>query len=254
MARLNQTKTKTQAIQLAQEETVNYEGAVAYHLKPQERLIEQVLGSFWSEDLFYTKGGTVTSQILKDIQEVAKVNPKFILQLAAFARNELYLRTAPQVLLVEAANINECKPYIREYAPKIVKRADELSEAVAYQLQRNGGKKGFPNSLKVGLAKAFQNFDEYQLNKYDSNKATVSIGDVVKLVHPEFAGNEEYRKALYNYLTKDEVSPALKKIYALKQLLAKDAFDVEAEGLLGRLDIRDLPQLVGYELLEKGLP
>lgn len=232
MARLNQTKTKASAIALAQEETVNKEGAVAYKLKPQERLIEQVLGSFWQEDLFYQKGTDTTNQILKDIQEVAKVNPKFILQLAAFARNEIYLRTAPQVLLVEAANINACKPYIREYTPKIVKRADELSEVVAYQLAKANGKKGFPNALKVGLARAFKNFDEYQLNKYDSAKLDVSLGDVVKLVHPEFNGNEEYRKALYNYLTKDEVSEALPKIFALKKLLAQDTLNEESEALI----------------------
>lgn len=232
MAKLNTSKTKASAIALAEETTVNKEGAVAFKLKPQERLIEQVLGSFWNEDLFYQKGTDTSTQILKDIGEVAKVNPKFILQLAAFARNEIYLRTAPIVLLVEAANINACKQYIREYTPKIVKRADELSEAVAYQLARNNGKKGFPNSLKVGLARAFQNFDEYQLNKYDSNKSAVSLGDVAKLVHPEFKGTEDYRKAIYNYLTKDEVSEVLPKIYALKQLLAKDSLDEEAEKLI----------------------
>ena len=232
MARLNQTKSKASAVALAEETTLNKEGAVAFKLKAQDRLIEQVLGSFWNEKTFYQKGSDTTGQILKDIQEVAEKNPKFILQLAAFARNEINMRTAPQVLLVEAANINACKPYIREYTPKIVKRADELSDVVAYQLSRGNGKKGFPNSLKVGLARAFKNFDEYQLNKYDSNKTEVSIGDVVKLVHPEFNGDEEYRKAIYNYLTKDEVSPALKKIFALKQLLAKDSLDAEAEELI----------------------
>lgn len=232
MARLNQTKTKTNAIALEKEKTTNYEGAVAFKLSAQNRLIEQVLGSFWNEDSFYTKGKTISKSILKDIQEVAKTNPKFILQLAAYARNEIYLRTTPQVLLVEAANIEACKPFIREYTPKIVKRADELSEVVAYQLVRNKGKKGFPNALKVGLARAFKNFDEYQLNKYDSSKADVSIGDVIKLVHPEFNGDEAYRKALYSYLVRDEVSPELTKIYALKQLLAKDEIDAEAEELI----------------------
>lgn len=232
MARLNATKTKANEIALAKETTTNYEGATAFKLRAQDRLIEQVLGSFWNEDLFYTKGETIRKQILADIAEVAKSDPKFILQLAAYARNEIYLRTAPQVLLVEAANIDACKPFIREYTPKIVKRADELSEVVAYQLSKNNGKKNFPNSLKVGLARAFRNFDEYQLNKYDSSKSAVSIGDVIKLVHPEFNGDEEYRKALYNYLTKDEVSPLLTKIYPLKELLAKETIDAEAEDLI----------------------
>jgi hypothetical protein len=223
MAGLNKTKTKVAATKLAEELTVNEEGAPAYKLTAKNRLIEQVLGAFWNEKNFY--GKDVKKSVLADIQTVAKTDPKFILQLAAFARNEIYLRTAPQVLLVEAANIEACKPFVREYTPKIVKRADELSEVVAYQIEKNGGHKGFPNSLKNGLADAFKNFDEYQLNKYDSSKAEVSLGDVVKLVHPTFEGNEEYRKALYNYLTKDEVSESLTKIYALKQLLALDSID-----------------------------
>lgn len=205
MAKLNATKTKVAAIELIQETTTNYEDAPAFTLKAKDRLIERVLGSFWNEDLFYTKGTDQSKAIVKDINEVAASDPKFVLQLAAYARNFLYLRTAPQVLLTEAANIDACKPFIREYTPKIVRRADELAEVVAYQLNRNNGKTNFPNSLKDGLAKAFSNFDEYQLNKYDSNKSSVAIGDVVKLVHPKFEGTEEYRKALYNYLTKDEV-------------------------------------------------
>lgn len=232
MAKLNTTKTKVASTRLAEEITVNEEGATAFKLKAKDRLIEQVLGSFWNEKLFYTKTGDTRKQIIKDIAEVAKTDPKFVLQLAAFARNEINLRTAPQVLLVEAANIAECKPFVREYTPKIVKRADELSEVVAYQLEKNGGHKGFPNSLKSGLKTTFQNFDEYQLNKYDSNKSAVSLGDVVKLVHPVFKGDEEYRKAIYAYLTKDEVSPALKKIFAQKQLLAKSELDAEAEELI----------------------
>jgi 60 kDa SS-A/Ro ribonucleoprotein len=231
MAKLNATKAKVTAVAVAEETTVNYEGATAYNLKAKDRLIEQVLGSFWNEKLFYTEGSTITTQIISDIKEIADVDPKFILQLAAYARNELYLRTAPQVLLVEAANIEKCKPFVRAYTPKIVKRADELSEAVAYQLSTHG-KKAFPNSLKKGLADAFGNFDEYQLNKYDSSKSSVSLGDVAKLVHPPLG------KPMYNYLTKDEVdAEALPKIGALRVLLAKDKIDDEAIELIRKSNV-----------------
>ncbi len=231
MARLAQSKTTVAQALVAQELTVNKEGAEAYKLTERQRLIEAVLGSFWNEDLFYQKGQYTTKQIISDIAAVGKVEPKFILQLAAYARNYLYMRTAPQVLLVEAAHIEGCKPYIREYTPKIVKRADELSEVVSYQLQKHGKAK-FPNSLKKGLADAFKNFDEYQLNKYDSDKRDVSLGDVAKLVHPQLG------KAMYNYLTKDEVdADALPKLGALKALLAKDKLDEEALELVGKSNV-----------------
>lgn len=230
MAKLNTTKTAVKAKTVLAETTTNYEGAEAFTLKAKDRLIEQVLGSFWNEDTFYAKGSKISNSILKDIKEVAAVDPKFILQLAAYARNEIYLRTTPQVLLVEAANIEACKPFVREYTPKIVKRADELSEVTAYQLAAHG--KPVPNSLKKGLQDAFKTFDEYQLNKYDSSKASVSLGDVARLVHPALG------KGLYSYLTTGEVdSEALPKTAALKALLAKDSIDDEAVELIRKSSV-----------------
>lgn len=229
MAKLN-TKTAVALQSLDMEnQTVNEEGAVAWKLPAKDRLIERVLGAFWSEDTFYKEGSKIAAEIVKDIREVAAVNPKFVLQLAAYARNEIYLRTTPQVLLVEAANIEACKPFIREYTPKIVKRADELSDVIAYQLSAHG--KPIPNSLKKGLAAAFATFDEYQLNKYDSSKKAVSLGDVLNLIYRK----EGYpvSKAMRNYLVNDVVDgDALPKIAALKQLLAKETLDAEAKALV----------------------
>lgn len=233
MVTLNTSKTKVRTKAIKSEVTRNNHD-VAYTLKPIERLIERTLGAFWNENLFYTKGSKVSADIVKDLKAVAKKDPKFPLQLAAFARNELYLRTTPQVLLVEAANIEESKKYVREYTPKIVKRADELSEVIAYQLATHG--KPIPNSLKKGLADAFANFDEYQLNKYDSDKGSVSLGDVLKLIARK--DNWPVSKALRNYLINDEVDvEALPKTAALKALLAKDTIDSEAEELIRKSSV-----------------
>jgi len=224
MVKLN-TKTVTSLETLDPENlTLNEEAAVAWKLPAKDRLIERVLGAFWSENTFYKSGDKIANEIVKDIKEVAKSDPKFVLQLAAYARNEIYLRTTPQVLLVEAANIEACKPFVREYTPKIVKRADELADVIAYQLSAHG--KPIPNSLKKGLAAAFAVFDEYQLNKYDSDKKGVSLGDVLHLIYRR----EGYpvSKAMRNYLINDVVDEeALPKIAALKQLLAKDTLDLE---------------------------
>jgi len=224
MARIN-TKSVVNIKSLDLENvTTNEEGAVAWKLPAKDRLIERVLGAFWNENTFYKSGDKIAKEIVKDIKEVAKIDPKFVLQLAAYARNEIYLRTTPQVLLVEAANIEECKPFVREYTPKIVKRADELAEVIAYQLSVHG--KPIPNSLKKGLAAAFANFDEYQLNKYNSDKKGVSLSDVLHLIYRK----EGYpvSKAMWNYLVNDEIdADALPKIAALKELLSKDKLDLE---------------------------
>ena len=178
MATLNKTRKATRIANIEEEKTVNMEGALAFKMDAKSRLIERSVGAFWNEDLFYAKGSTIAADLVADIAAVAATDPKFVLQLAAWARNELYLRTTPQVLLTEAANIQACKPFVREYTPKIVRRADELAEVIAHQLSTHG--KPIPNSLKKGLADAFSKFDEYQLNKYDSSKSAVSLGDVLQ--------------------------------------------------------------------------
>jgi 60 kDa SS-A/Ro ribonucleoprotein len=231
MARLNTKEVVALQSLDMENQTFNEEGVVAWKLPAKSRLIERVLGAFWSEDTFYKEGSKIAAEIVKDIKEVAAINPKFVLQLAAYARNEIYLRTTPQVLLVEAANIEACKPFIREYAPKIIKRADELSEVIAYQLSAHG--KPIPNSLKKGLAAAFATFDDYQLNKYDSAKKAVSLGDVLNLIYRK----EGYpvSKAMRNYLVNDVVDvEGLPKIAALKQLLALPEFNQEAMDLIAK--------------------
>ena len=226
MAGLN-TKTISPNIPV-EEITVNYHD-VAYKLKPIEALIEATVGAFWNEDAYYAKGSILSGQVLSNVAEVAKSDPRFPLQLAAYARNVLNLRTTPQVLLVEAANIEASKPFVRSYAPKIIKRADELSGVTAYQLSAHG--KPIPNSLKKGVADAFAKFDEYQLNKYDSEKGAVKLGDVLRLIDRKT--NYPVTRAMYNYLVNDEVdAEALPKIAALKKLLSKDAIDVEAKQLI----------------------
>jgi len=232
MARLNATKRTRVTETLAEETTTNLAGGKAFKLTPHAKLIEQVVGAFWNEDLYYAKGSKTSAQIVQGVKDVAKDDPRFPLQLAAYARNVLYLRTTPQVLLVEASRIEACKPFVREYTSKIVKRADELTDIVAYYTSTSGSHKGFPNSLKRGLADAFVKFDEYQLNKYDSSKSVVTLGQVAQLVHPALG------KAMYNFLTKDEVdAEALPKIGALKALLAKDKIDAEAIELIGKSNV-----------------
>jgi 60 kDa SS-A/Ro ribonucleoprotein len=228
MATLNKSRSTNIATRRQAESTQTYHGN-AFKTNAVERLIERTVGAFWNENSFYEKGDKRDNALVSDLREVAKTDPRFPLQLAAWARNELYLRTTPQVILVESANIEEAKPYVRQYTPKIVKRADELAEVIAYQLSAHG--KPIPNALKKGLADAFSNFDEYQLNKYDSDKGAVSLGDVLRLIARK--KNWPVSEALRNYLVNDVVdADALPKIGALKALLQKDSIDAEAEELI----------------------
>lgn len=220
--------------------TANFEGGLAFELCAKERLYTRVVTSMFGEDKFYQKGEDHAAEIRKDIAEVAKADPEFVLKLAAYARNEMYLRSAPIVLLVEAAAIPACKPFVRKWAPSIIRRADEPSEAIAYWISRHGdigdrgqkgGKGAFPNCLKKGISDALKHFDEYQLVKHNSEHYAVKLRDVLRVCHPD--PETEDRRALYRYFLTDEINEdLLPKLAARKKLARLKEFNDEARQLI----------------------
>ena len=200
--------------------TVNYEGGTAY--SPDDSRIKltlMTLSTLFNENKFYVSAQEHDTEIVNLIHAAAQKDPEFVLQLAKFLRNNMYLRSAPIVLLTEASMINECKPYVRKYTPEVIKRPDELTEVIAYWINRHGdiGRKGtvpFPNSLKKGLADAIKQLDEYQLWKYNRN-GIVKLRDVINIVHPE---PESIKQSdLFRYLLDETVTDNIEKITAIKK-------------------------------------
>jgi len=214
-----------------QKYTRNYEGEKVYRMTPEMELYERVLTNLVGEDKFYTKGSEDLENLKNIVQKVLESDPKFVLQLANYARNFMNLRSVPILLLVLASLNDGAKPYVREYTPKIVKRADELAEVISLfnllvgDIGDQAPKGSLPASLKKGLADTFGNFDEYQFNKYKTG-----LKDVLRLTHPK--PKNEYQNQLYRYLIYDEVGEELKQIRALKKLLQKKEFDAEALELI----------------------
>ncbi len=214
-----------------QKYTRNYEGEKVYRMTPEMELYERVLTNLVGEDKFYTTGSEDLENLKNIVQKVLESDPKFVLQLANYARNYMYLRSVPILLLVLASLHDGAKPYVREYTPKIVKRADELVEVISLfnllvgDIGDQAPKGSLPASLKKGLADTFETFDEYQLDKYKTG-----LKDVLRLTHPK--PKDSYQNQLYRYLIYDEVGEELKQIRALKQLLAKEKFDEETIELI----------------------
>ncbi|MBS3760660.1 MAG: TROVE domain-containing protein, partial [Halodesulfurarchaeum sp.] len=89
--------------------TTNYEGGEAFapadpRLALYKRTINQLL-----EGSFYETDDEQLAAVVRRFDAAADEDPEFVLQLAAYARQELYLRDIPQVLLVLAANDDRFK-------------------------------------------------------------------------------------------------------------------------------------------------
>lgn len=163
----------------------NYEGAKAYVMTPELELYAAVVTAGLS-DSFYEK----KDDRLNRIRELmANNDPAYIARLAIYARHQMNLRSVPMVLAVELARINSGNDLVGKTVNGVVRRADEITEMLAYyQLanKRKGPKKlnKLSKQVQKGLAAAFNRFDEYQFAKYNRD-AEIRLRDALFLVHPK---------------------------------------------------------------------
>ena len=171
MAKLNKPAGIAGIVDREPTRTTNYEGGMAFTITAKKRLYSRVVTCLVGEPKFYketkTENGVTTvvaqnqdSLLLADLKEVATKDPEFILKLANYTRNKMNLRTIPIVMLVEASlratADGACQQYVRQYAPHIIRRADELAEAVAYLQSKLGniGSKSPTGSMPASLREA----------------------------------------------------------------------------------------------------
>jgi 60 kDa SS-A/Ro ribonucleoprotein len=188
---------------------VNHEGSLAYSLDPLTDLYIRAASTLVGEPKYYESAREADSELLKSIQKAIEVDPEFVLQLAVYCREKLYLRSVPLMLLAEYANSKAVGkvPNARKYVSRTIQRADELTELLAYQFARNKviprTKGKIPMVLKHGLADAFSKFDEYQFSKYN-REGTVKLRDVLFLTHPKPENLE--RQTLYERIAQDNLA------------------------------------------------
>lgn len=184
----------------------NLAGGLAYKVTPEQELVRRVCAGFLGEPKFYEPSGKKQMEAIEQLSKL--VSRRFLLQLANFARTRMKMRSAPMLLLLLAAEHGEApRSDVREYAQKIIQRADEPAELIAGWLDRKGSKQKLPSALKRGIADSLEKFDEYSLKKNDSNKASVKLKDVIKIVHPRPKTSERsdlYKRALEGTLKTPE--------------------------------------------------
>ena len=158
----------------------NKEGHAAYAMNKKERLVTQVLTTFFGEPKFYGKNDHA---IIELARAMAKEEPEFIAKLAVFARQEFHMRSVSHVLTAILAHEPNGKKYIRQLVPAVTVRADDITEILSAYLHFYG--KPIPNSLKKGINDAFARFDEYALAKYKGEQNKLKMRDIPRICHPK---------------------------------------------------------------------
>lgn len=165
--------------------TTNHEGEKAYKLSPRLELYTLVVTSMFSDNFYESSDGRL--ERLRTL--IKRVDPEFVAKLAVYAREQMYLRTMPMILVVELAKVHNGDDLVRRTLSRVIKRADEITETLAYYSlanERTDVKKlgKLSNQIRLGLSDAFNKFDEYQFAKYNRD-GNISLKDALFLVHPK---------------------------------------------------------------------
>lgn len=187
MSRFNQTETTTR--------TVNLAGGEAYKQSPELELVSILFTSF-ANDTFY-KSANDTFETLKTL--IARCDKQFVAKAAVYARTVFGMRSITHVTASELAKYISSERWAKDFFAAVVYRPDDMMEILSYHTTKNGK---VPNSMKKGLAKAFDKFDKYALAKYRGKGKGFKLVDVVNLVHP--LPTEKNKEAI-NALVKGEL-------------------------------------------------
>ena len=206
MTRFNQQSVNSR-------KTVNHAGALAFTLTPELDLYSQVCTASLQPKYY---DPSTQNQLDRLRNTIAAVDPELVCKLAVYAREKMYLRSVPLVLMIELLkNFNDGKQCgkrnpktLKNSTYRIIQRADEITEVLSYFIHANNrtavkklGK--LPNTLKKAVANSFHKFDEYQLAKYNRDGA-VKLRDALFLTHSKPKDEKEqilFKKLIDNELT-----------------------------------------------------
>ena len=165
-------------------ELKTHEGAPARRITPIQEFKRTLLSCLLFENTFYENNISI-SERLSDL--IPQIDIEQLKILTIQARNDFKLRHAPLFVAKEALKIKNSK--FGDIIAQIIQRPDELSELLA--MYWADGKKPLAKQLKIGLAKAFTKFDEYQLAKYNSMNREIKLRDVLFMCHAKPISEEQ---------------------------------------------------------------
>lgn len=175
--------------------TTNLAGGEAYKQSPELELVSILLTSFANEQFYRSANDTFDR--LKQL--ISQCDKKLVAQAAIYARTVFGMRSITHAVASELAKHISGEKWAKAFYKAIVYRPDDMSEIVSYHVSKNGK---LTNSMKKGLAAAFDKFDKYALAKYRGEGKGFKLVDIVNLVHP--VPTEKNKEAI-NALVKGEL-------------------------------------------------
>jgi telomerase protein component 1 len=141
---------------------------------PRLRLTNRVCSSLLKENTHGESSQDKTNHILADLNEVKKLDPEYIGQLAFYSRQVLGIRKTANFLLAYLASHPETQPFLPQYFMITAKSPLDLLDVLEMAQTCRGprefdGHYHVPFPLKVAIQEKFAEFDTAVLAKYCSD-------------------------------------------------------------------------------------
>ena len=217
----------------------NHEGVKARAFYGPQLLRRVAMTQMLFEDTFYIDGSK-NVDILNQAADECTIQE--LSEIAKEVKHKGLIRHTPLQLcikLLEKANKNNLgeteRRWIGNDIAKCLTRVDDITEITnLWLMQKQGAGKKMPHQLRRAVNIAFNNFDEYQIAKYN-RKGNVSLKDCLFLSHAK--GETAEQQDIFNRLVQGELkTPDTWETRLSSGQDKKEAFtSLLAEGKLGML-------------------
>ena len=218
--------------------------------------VKSVFGSFGSfmEKVHEKSAENRVDAMVDAINASLKYDPELTIKFLVWLRNKAFIRATSDVGLTVASHSEYVRGtgLIRTYAKDIFARLDDVTNALAYCLDKYG--KPIPNSLKRAIADRLEKASPYEIAKYAGKNKAVSLLDAIRLTHAKSEaidafckgeltqstqGNETWESIIStkgsNHDTWTEAINVMGHMALLRNLRNFEKFDVDPQLFLDKL-------------------
>ncbi|MEE6504494.1 hypothetical protein FKM82_005202 [Ascaphus truei] len=226
-------------------------------------LVSAVCCSLVNGPKFSDPSDLTRAEIRSLCEELAGLEPEFVLKVALYTRQELNIRSTANFLLALSALLPPCRPHLRRYFCAAVQLPSDWMEVPRlYESLAGRGEKlaPLPCCLRRALALKFREFSEYQLAKYNTRRQRGKHGSGPRRVRkPGVPRNVKISKhlkevapfiqALQKQFDAPPATPPSKKTkdsFSLKSLIQRLHISKPANHVMSLLGCRYPPDLSSF--------
>lgn len=165
---------------------VNAAGCPAYNRDYKNEIVSIVMNSLLNGDKYYESDKSrienIEKLMIKGLNDES--NAEFLAKAMVYVRTQGNLRSVSHLMGTILTENVKSSDFIRPALRKTFLRPDDAMEVASLFFARNKNE-NLPNGFKRAVKDSLETkWDEYQLKKYEGNRKTVKLKDLVKLVHP----------------------------------------------------------------------